>query len=337
MKKRRQTVLWINFCLALLFTSPHYLQGAEPPAPRKIRVAFTSLSGSQAPPWIAREAGIFRKHGLEVEVIAMPSGVEGMNALIAGEVLFLQIAGGTTVSAAVGGADAIIIGTTLGTLVQSLVARPEIEKAEQLRGKSVGISRFGTSIDTGARLALRHFGLVPEKDVAIVQIGAMESIVPAMQGNRVQAGILSYPAITRAKKLGHRVLLDIAALGIPYASTGVTTRAKLIREDPDLVRRYMAAQVEAIARMKRDRNFTMNVMGKYLRTSDPELLSETYDIYAQKYLMGVPLPTVEAVRPVLEELAPRNPKAKDQDPRKFFDDSFVRELQASGFIDSLYR
>ncbi|OGP28570.1 MAG: hypothetical protein A2038_06805 [Deltaproteobacteria bacterium GWA2_57_13] len=267
----------------------------------------------------------------------MPSGVEGMNALIAGEVLFLQIAGGTTVSAAVGGADAIIIGTTLATLVQSLVARPEIEKAEQLRGKSVGISRFGTSIDTGARLALRHFGLVPEKDVAIVQIGAMESIVPAMQGNRVQAGILSYPAITRAKKLGHRVLLDIAALGIPYASTGVTTRAKLIREDPDLVRRYMAAQVEAIARMKRDRNFTMNVMGKYLRTSDPELLSETYEIYAQKYLMGVPLPTVEAVRPVLEELAPRNPKAKDQDPRKFFDDSFVRELQASGFIDSLYR
>ncbi|MBI2999357.1 MAG: ABC transporter substrate-binding protein [Deltaproteobacteria bacterium] len=335
MKRNKNFLLSLCLAVALISVSP--TEGAEPSQPRKIRAAFTSLSGSQAPPWIAREAGIFRKYGLEVEVIAMPSGVEGMNALIAGEVLFLQIAGGTTVSAAVGGADVTIIATTLGTLVQSLVARPEIEKAEQLRGKSVGISRFGTSIDTGARLALRHFGLIPEKDVAIVQIGAMESIVPAMQGNRVQAGILSYPAITRAKKLGHRVLLDIASLGIPYASTGVTTRAKLIREDPDLVRRYTAAQVEAIARMKKDRNFTMAVMGKYLRASDPELLSETYDIYAQKYLMGVPLPTVEAVRPVLEELAPRNPKAKDQDPRKFFDDSFVRELQASGFIDSLYR
>ncbi|MEK7333987.1 MAG: ABC transporter substrate-binding protein [Candidatus Binatota bacterium] len=337
MRWKSQTVTWILICLGLIFVFPPHPEGAEPSAPRKIRVVFTSLSGSQAPPWIAREAGIFRKHGLEVEVIAMPSGVEGMNALIAGEVQFLQIAGGTTVSAALGGADVIVIATTIGTFVQNLVARPEIEKAEQLRGKSVGISRFGTSIDTGARLALRHFGLEPEKDVAIVQMGAIESIVPAMQGNRVQAGILSYPAITRAKKLGYRILLDIASLGIPYASTGVTTRAKLIRDDPDLVRRYVSAQVEAIARMKRDKNFTMGVMGKYLRTSDPELLSESYEIYAQKYLMKVPLPTVEAVKSVLEELADRNPKAKDQDPKRFFDDSFVRQLETSGFIDNLYR
>src|ERR1041385_4398971 len=117
---------------------------------RKLRVAITSLSGSMAVPWLAREAGIFKKHGLEVEVIATPSGVEGMNALIAGEITFLQIAGATTVSAAVGGADVIVIGTTIGTLVQSLIVRPEIETAEQLRGKSVGISRFGTTIDTGA-------------------------------------------------------------------------------------------------------------------------------------------------------------------------------------------
>jgi len=290
-----------------------------------------------AVPWLAREAGIFKKHGLEVEVIATPSGVEGMNALIAGEVAFLQIAGGTTVSAAVGGADVIVIGTTIGTLVQSLMVRPEIERAEQLRGKSIGITRFGTTIDTGARIALRHFGLVAEKDVSIIQVGGMESIVPAMQGGRVHAGILSYPAIARAKKLGYRELLDIAALDMPYASTGITTRGEVIRKEPDLVRRYMTAQVEAIARMKRDRPFTLNVMGKFLRTTDMEQLSETYDIYANKYLMKVPLPTVEAIRPVLDELEPRNPKAKGQDPRRFFDDRFVRELQSSGFIDALYR
>ena len=310
---------------------------AESPPLRKIRAAFTSLSGSMATPWVAHEAAIFRKHGLEVEVIAMPSGIEGMNALIAGEVQFLQIAGGTTVSAALGGADVIVLATTIDTFVQNLVARPEIERAELLRGKALGISRFGTSIDTGARIALRHFGLVPEKDVAIVQIGSVESIVAAMQGNRVQAGILSYPSIGRAKKLGHRVLLDVASLGIPYASTGITTRGKLIREDPELVRRYMAAQLEAIARMKRDKNFTTSVMGKYLRSSNQEMLSETYEIYVQKHLLKVPLPTVEAVKSVLDELAARNPKAKELDPRKFFDDSFVRQLEANGFIDSLYR
>jgi NitT/TauT family transport system substrate-binding protein len=316
---------------------PQAIPAADGQTPRKVRMAFTSLSGSMIPPWMAREAGIFTKHGLEVEVIATPSGVEGMSALIAGEVQFLQIAGGTTVSAALGGGDVTILGTTIDTFVQNLMVRPEIEKAEQLKGKSLGISRFGTSIDTGARVALRHFGLVPEKDVAIVQVGSVEATVLAMQGNRIQAGILSFPSIARAKKLGHRVLLDIGALGIPYASTGMTTRGKLVREDPDLIRRYMAAQVEAIARAKRDRNFAMTVMGKYLRTNDSEMLSETYDIYVQKHLLKVPLPSVDALKTVLEELAGRNPKAREMDPRKFFDDSFVRQMQSSGFIDSLYR
>ena len=254
--------------LFLFSLAQDHSHAADSPSPRKLRMAFTSLSGSMIPPWMARSAGIFAKHGLDVEVIATPSGVEGMNALIAGEVQFLQIAGSTTASAALGGADVMIIGTTIDTLVQHLMVRPEIEKAEQLKGKSLGISRFGTSIDTGARIAVRHFGLVPEKDVAIVQIGSIESIVAALQGNRVQAGILSHPSIGRAKKLGHHTILDIASLGIPYASTGMTTRGRLIREDPDLVRRYMMAQVEAIARAKRDKNLAMSVMGKYLRITD---------------------------------------------------------------------
>jgi NitT/TauT family transport system substrate-binding protein len=310
---------------------------AESPASRRVRMAFTSLSSVMCPPWIAREAGIFRKHGLDIEVIATPTGVEGMNALIAGEVQFLQISGGTTASAALGGADVMIVATTLDALVQQLIARPEIEKAEQLKGKNVGITRFGTSIDVGARLALRHFGLVPEKDVAIVQVGGMESMVAALQGNRIQAGILSYPAITQALKLGHHALLDVAALGIPYAFTGITTRGRLIRDDADLVRRYVTAQTEAIARAKRDKNFTLKVMGKYLRTANPAALAESYDVDVQKYMLKVPLTTVEAMQSVLDDLANRIPKAKDSEPRKFFDDSFVRQLQSSGFIDSLYR
>jgi NitT/TauT family transport system substrate-binding protein len=310
---------------------------AETAGLRKVRMAFTSLSSVMCPPWIARDAGIFNKHGLEVEVIATPTGVEGMNALIAGEVQFLQISGGTTASAALGGADVTVVGTTLDSLVQQLIARPEIDKAEQLKGKALGITRFGTSIDVGARLALRHFGLVPEKDVAIVQVGGMESMVTALQANRIQAGILSYPAITQALKLGHRTLLEIASLGIPYAFTGMTTRGQLIRDDRDLVRRYMLGQVEAIARAKRDKNLTLKIMGKYLRTANPAALAEAYDIDVQKYMLKVPLTTVEAMKSVLDDLAARNPKAKDADPKKFFDDSLVRQMQSSGFIDALYR
>jgi ABC-type nitrate/sulfonate/bicarbonate transport system substrate-binding protein len=132
-------------------------------------------------------------------------------------------------------------------------------------------------------------------------------------------------------------MLHLPTLNIPYASTGVSTRGELIREDPDLVKRYLSAEVEAIALMKKDRAFTIKVLSKYLRTDDMDLLSESYDIQVAKYMMKVPLTTAEAVRSVLDELAERSPKAKEQDPGKFFDDRFVRQLQASDFIDPLYR
>jgi NitT/TauT family transport system substrate-binding protein len=304
---------------------------------RKIRVAITSISGSMVPPWAANEAGIFKKYGLQVEVIATPSGIQGTNALIANELSFLQIAGGTTTGAAVGGADLKIVATMTATLVLNLAVRPELEKPEQLRGQSIGISRFGTSLHTGARLAAKHFGLEPGRDVNIVEIGAGDWIVGAMQGNRVQAGVFGYPATSRAVKAGNRIMLHLPSLNIPYASTGVSTRGDIIRDDPDLVRRYLSAQIEAIALLKKDRSFALKVLSKYLRTNDMDLLNESYDVQIAKYMQKVPLTTADAVRSVLDELTDRNPKAKDLDPTKFFDDRFVRQLQAGDFIESLYR
>ena len=332
-KKRLFIALCMVGCLSLSASA----RAGEASSLRKIRAVITSISGSMVAPWAAHESGIFKKYGLQVEVIATPSGVQGTNALIAGEVAFVQIAGGTTTGAAVGGADLKIVATMVGTLVLNLVVRPEIEKAEQLRGKSIGISRYGTSLHTGARLAAKHFGLEPGKDVHIVEIGAGDWIVGALQGNRVQGGVFGYPATSRAVKFGNRVLLHMPTLNIPYASTGVSTRDEIIRDDPDLVRRYLSAQIEAIALMKRDRTFALKVLSKHLRTNDMDLLTESYDIQIAKYMMKVPLPTADAVRSVLDELAERNPKAKDLDPNKFFDDRFVRQLQAGDFIESLYR
>lgn len=324
-------------CLVCALIIEHPLWAGEQPSLRKIRSAVTSISGSMSPPWAAHEAGIFAKHGLQVEVIATPSGLQGMNTLIAREVDFVHIAGGTTAGAAVGGADVKIIATFVGTLVLNLAVRPEIEKPEQLRGKSIGISRFGTSLHTGARLAVRHFGMEAGRDVAIVEIGSGDWIVGALQSGRIQGGVFGYPATSRAMKLGNRLMLHLPALNLAYAANGLSTRGDLIRNDPDLVRRYLSAVIEASALMKQDRAFALTVLRKYLRNDDPEILGETYDVQIAKYLMKVPLPTAEAVRSVVEELAERSPKAKDQDPAKFFDDRFVRQLQNSGFIDSLYR
>jgi len=152
-----------------------------------------------------------------------------------------------------------------------------------------------------------------------------------------RSGVFGYPATSRAVKFGNRVMLHLPSLNIPYASTGVSTRGDIIRDDPDLVRRYLSAEIEAIALMKKDRAFATKVLSKYLRTNDPELLNESYDVQIAKYMMKVPLTMADGVRSVLEELAERNPKAKDLDPTKFFDDRFVRQLQASDFIEALYR
>ena len=332
--KHRYTIL---ACLVGCLSASVSAAAGDPASLRRIRAAVTSISGAMSPPWAAHESGIFKKYGLQVEVIAMPSGVQGTNALIAGEVLFVQIAGGTTTGAAVGGVDLKIIATMVGTLVQNLVVRPDIESPEQLRGKNIGISRYGTSLHTGARLAMKHFGLEPGKDVHIVEIGSGDWIVGALQGGRVQAAVFGYPATSRSVKLGNRILLHIPSLNIPYASTGVSTRGDLIRNDPDLVKRYLSAQLEAIALMKKDRSFTLKLLSKYLRTTETDLLSETYDLQVAKYMMKAPVPTADAVRSVLDELGERNPKGRDQDPKKFYDDRFMREFQTSGFIDSLYR
>ena len=323
--------------IAGFFLQAGMTYAGEPSGLRKIRAAITSISGSMSPAWAAHESGIFAKHGLQVEVVAMPSGLQGINTLAAREVDFVHIAGGTTAGAAVGGLDVKIIATLVGTLVLNLVVRPEIEKPEQLRGKSIGISRYGTSLHTGARIALRHFGMEAGKDVAIAEIGAGEWIVSAIQGGRIHGGVFGYPATSRALKLGNRLMLHLPTLNIAYSANGVSTRGEIIRNDPDLVRRYLAAVVEASALMKKNRAFSFNVFRKYLRTDDTDLLTETYDVQIVKYLLKTPLPTVDAVRAVIDELAERNPKAKDQDPGRFFDDRFVRQLEANGFIDAVYR
>jgi NitT/TauT family transport system substrate-binding protein len=331
-KSLRQLVL-----VLILLCGVDPLDAAENTGLRKIRSAITSISGSMSPAWAAHESGIFARHGLQVEVIATPSGLQGINTLAAREVDFVHIAGGTTAGAAVGGADVKIIATLVNTLVLNLVVRPEIEKPEQLRGKSIGISRYGTSLHTGARLALRHLGMEAGKDVNVLEIGAGEWIVGAMQGGRIQGGVFGYPATSRSLKLGNRLMLHLPTLNIAYAANGISTRGELIRNDPDLVRRYLAAIIETNALMKRDRSFAFSVFRKYLRTDDPEILTETHEIQIVKYLQKVPRPTSEGVRPVVDELAERNAKAKDQEPAKFFDDRFVRQLEQSGFIESVYR
>lgn len=304
---------------------------------RKLRAGYASLSGNMTPYWVAKEGGYFKKYGLDIDMVAFPSGNEGMAATIAGEIDFIAIAGSTTASANIGGADVISLAITTDRLLTSLVVNSSIQKPEDLKGKAIGISRFGTSIDTAARVVIHHYGMEPIKDVSIVQVGAVASAVGSLRSGRIQAAILSYPTVVQARREGFREMLDIASLGMPYASSGITVRKSFMNQRKEVTVNYVKAILEAIARVKRDRPFALDVMGKYLRSKDRELLDETYEVASTKYLKRVPYPTVEAFRSVLDELAQVNPKAKGQDPKRFYDDSILQELDKSGFVSALYR
>lgn len=304
---------------------------ADAPAPlARVRAASSAVSGVMAPLWAAHEAGLYAREGLEVELVAFPSGNESVNAMVAGELDFVQTGAAAVVSAALGGADTVVLTTPWRTIIAALMVRPEIAQPGDLRDKAVGISRRGTSIDSAARVALRHLGLEPDRDVAITQSGNMPNLLAALETGRIQGGVLSYPFATLARRAGMRELLDIAALGIPYAFTGATTRRVQIAERPDVVRRFVHAQVAAAALLYRDKAFALQAFRKYLHTDDADVLEDTYEIYIRRYLQLTPRPDAAAIQAVLDELASEIPRAREANPRDFFDDRFVRELEESG-------
>jgi len=141
----------------------------------------------------------------------------------------------------------------------------------------------------------------------------------------------------QARREGFREMLDIASLGMPYASSGITVRRSFMNQHKEVTINYVKAILEAIARVKKDKPFTLEVMGKYFRTKDKDMLGETYEVALTKYLRATPYPTIEAFRSVLDELAQVNPKAKGQDPKRFYDDGILRELEKSGFVSALYK
>jgi ABC-type nitrate/sulfonate/bicarbonate transport system substrate-binding protein len=216
-----------------------------------------------------------------------------------------------------------------------LMSRPEIKTAEQLKGGSVAIATFGGQADFISRIALQRLGLSAGKDVAIVQIGTVPERLSALEKGRVQAAMLNPPDNVSAQKRGFYTLVSVR---LPYQGVGVATTRTLIRENPDIVRRYVKSQIEAIHRIKTDRDAGIRILAKYLASPDKEILERTYDdISSDEKVPPKQYPSLEGIKNILDPLAEKDPKAKAASPEDFVDMSFVRELDQSGYIDSLYR
>ena len=320
----------------LIFLSVGFSAAAPTTAQDKIRIAWAGSTPSNTPIWVADQKGFFKKNGLSAEVIAISASTIVIQALLTGEVDFIIAPSATLVTSKLAGADTVMVSTNLPLFIDHIVSLGNITSIEQLKGKIGGVNRLGTTSDMTLRLALRRLGIDPEKETKIIATGENPQRLAALANNITQFTLLGEPLVREAEKLGFRDLFDIGTLKIQYHVNAVVTREKTVKERRPLVQKVVRAFTEALHFIKTNKKDTKALIGKNLKTKDPEGLERAYKAYNAAF-PEVPLPNPEGVKTLLDDMAPRDKKAAAADPKSFIDMSLVRELEASGFIKQLYK
>jgi NitT/TauT family transport system substrate-binding protein len=271
-----------------------------------------------------------------MDVRYIVTGARTIQALVGGSVQFAQGVSSRTVPAAVlAGADTVLIANFSDKLLFTMHSAPEIRSLQDLKGKVVGVSGIGGSTDFATRLALREAGLIPDKDVAIRGVGGVPETVAALKAKVVHAGTLSPPSSFVAQKAGFKMLFDMSSLGVDYVSSGLGVRKTSIASDRQQVKQFLMAMIEGAKILTRDEEFALRVLSKHTRIADRDILQQSYN-YLRPYFLKVPYPSQRAIKDTLDVLAKDIPKAKDADPREFVDNSIVKEIETSGYIESVY-
>lgn len=304
----------------------------------KIRVGLSSVSALHGALWVTQEKGFFKKYGLEPELIVIGgASAQGVSALLAGDIQFLSGAGEAVVHADLRGADAVMISAVLNKGVQRVMARPELRNPADLKGKKIGVTRFGSASHLVLGLMLRKWGMNPG-DVSIIQVGSSPAMLASLDKGGIDVAVLTIPSVFVAEERGYGVLADLADMDIAYLHTMIDTTRGYLRGHRELAVRFVKAFVEGIAYFKRNKEESLNVLRKKLRT-DPageKYLEKSYDLLASKYYERVPYPSLQGVETLLEFIGKDNPRARVADPKSFIDSSIIRELDTSGFIKALY-
>lgn len=295
----------------------------------KLRAAYSAESSWSLATWVAFDGGLFKKYGLDVDLILIRSATTITSALIAGETPMIQLGGNGTIQAALQGADTVNVQTLVPIIPQSLVVTQDIKSPEDLRGRRFGVSRFGALSDLVIRRYIRKFGLDPAKDVSIVQVGGIPELLAAMKAGAISGGSLSPPVLTAAKKAGFKELADFESLDYKYPAVAIATTKSFIQRQRAAALNFLRGEIEGIHAIRTQKNFAVNVLKKYMRISDPEILEEGYR-YALRFIQPRPMPTLDEIRAVLDEL--KRPEAK---PENFVDLSLMQELEKEKFFEKL--
>ncbi len=316
---RRSSVLLL-FLMVLAMPQLGYSQ--------PFRISYGGTSGYNVPIWVTQEAGLFKKHGLNGELIMISGASQSMQAMLANETQVANTSGSAPVQAKIQGADAVIIATSYDLIPYGVVVHKDIRTPADLKGKRIAISRFGGITELAVKLAVEKFGLSP-KDVTMIQAGPDAQRIPAVATGTVAASVLAPPGLFAASAQGLRILADLSDLGVKYPTSSFFVMRNYLVENRASLKKFLMALIEGLHIYVNDKDFSMRVMQKYTKLGDREIASKTQDYYGKKTLL-VPLNDPVAIK----ETIPSD-KSAGRKPEEFYDNSIIQELVKEGFVESI--
>jgi len=303
----------------------------------KIRLAYSAIGGSQASFWIPYEAGIFRKHGLDVELLYVAGGGRAGQVVQSGEVPIGVFTGGAVINANLAGGDLVVIASSMNVMTFVVMARPEIKRPEDLKGKKIGVSRFGSATDFGLRYVEEQWPIKRQRDFAVIQVGGVTDVYNALRAGALDAAVINAELAILARREGFRELADIAKMGINFPTSSVITTRSFIKRNENTVRKFVRGFVEGVHFAKTQRGPAIKIMQKYLRSSDAAMFDELYEMYIVRNIPRIPRPSPESLKTVMDQMVETDPRVANLKPEQFIDARFFQELDKEGFIQKLWK
>ena len=292
------------------------------------RISYGGTSGYNVPIWVTQEAGLFKKHALNGELVMISGASQSMQAMLANETQVANTSGSAPIQAKLQGADAVIIATSYDLIPYGVVVHKDIRTPADLKGKRIAISRFGGITELAVKLAVEKFGLSP-KDVTMIQAGPDAQRIPAVATGTVAASVLAPPGLFAASAQGLRILADLSDLGVQYPTSSFFVMRNYLVQNRASLKKFLMALTEGLHIYVNDKDFSMRVMQKYTKLGDREIASKTQDYYGKKTLL-VPLNDPAAIK---EAIPPD--KSAGRKPEEFYDNSIIQELVKEGFVESI--
>ena len=326
MKPNRRSLVFAVALLLLTLLSP------QNSAALPITVGYPQLSGGSMPLWVIAKSNLDQRYSVDVKPIYIAGGAILTHSLIAGDVT-IALTGGAVVGAILGGADLTYVGIGLSTYGFTVYTKPEIKDINDLRGKVFGVITKGASSDHAAIAVFKRYGIRYGQDVKILYFARQGDLLASLQKGIISGGVFSSPTTVMAKRLGFKKLVDIASFKYPYPHNAIATRKSLIRQNPEAIKGFLKSYLASIKIIHEQPEVAKKALAEYLGTKDPEMIDDSYQSLADLFLK-VPYMPEEAIRTVLS--LSDNPKAASADPKDFYDNSLLKDLEDSGFVKELY-